>query len=127
MKQLKSKITGWFYNTTLYYKFRYYFIRKKSPLSWIFWGEIMRRQSSSVGMYQVSIATAGAPDCAISLSRGAPGENNIEICVYDGDDKHVDTVYIPLSYGAMGRVQDGFHRASAISRKLIEEESHDEK
>lgn len=112
----------WFYNTAIYYKFRYYFIRKKAPLSWILWGEIMRRESSSVGMYAVSIAVAGQPDCGISLSRGAPGDNNIEINIYDGNDKLIDTVLIPLTYRQMGRVMAGFNKAYSISRKKIEEE-----
>lgn len=117
-----NKLGSWFYRTPLYYKFRYYFIRKKAPLSWIFWGEIMRRESSSVGMYQISIAAANAPDCAILLSRGAPGENNIEINIYDGNDKLFETINIPLSYKSMGRVMKGFDRASSISRKKIKEE-----
>ncbi|SRR5216117_2208641 len=117
-----SKVTSWFYNTQLYYKFRHYFIRKKSPLSWIFWGEIMRRESSSQGTYSVSIALAGQPDCAISLNRGAPKDNNIEICVYDSNDKLIDTVYIPLSYKSMGRVMRGFDKAFVVSAKKIREE-----
>lgn len=116
---------SWFYNTTLYYKFRYYFIRKKAPLSWMFWGDIMHRQSSSQGMYAVNVASAGDPDCAISLSRGAPGDNNIEICVYDAEDNLIDTVLIPLTYRQMGRVMSGFDKAFSVSRKKIREELGD--
>jgi hypothetical protein len=118
-----NKLAARFYTTILAYKFRYYFIRRKAPLSWIFWGEMLRRESSSSGMYQVSIAAAGQPDCAISLSRGAPKDNNIEICIYDNSDKLVDTVCIPLSYRSMGRVMDGFNKAFAVSRAQIRKEN----
>lgn len=101
----------------IHQKFRYYFIRKKAPLSWIFWGEIMRRKSESVGMYDVSIAAVG--DCGISLSRGAPGNNNIEIVVYDREDEIVDIVLIPLGYRKMGRVMKGFDRAFSTSSKHV--------
>lgn len=114
-----NKLTNWFYSTTLYYKLRYYFIRQKAPLSWIFWGEIMRREASSQGMYQISIALAGAPDCGICLNRGAPKDNSIEIRVYNSDEKLIDTVVIPLSYRDAGRVMAGFDKAGAISRKSI--------
>lgn len=117
-----SKVTDWFYNTTLYYKFRHYFIRKKSPLSWIFWGEIMRRESSTVGMYPISIAAVNSPDCAICLNRGAPGENSIEICIYDSTDSPAKSVRIPLSYKSMRRVMKGFDLAYAESFKIIKEE-----
>lgn len=118
-----SKLRSWFYSTNLYYKFRYYFIRQKAPLSWIFWGEILRRESSSVGLYAVSIAAAGQNDCAISLSRGASKENYIEIVVYDVNNKLVDMVTIPLTYRSMGRVMRGFDKAFAISSKKIKEEA----
>lgn len=118
-----SKITDWLYSTSLYYKFRYYFIRKKAPLSWIFWGEIMRRESSSQGNYDVSIAAARAPDCTISLSRGAPGENNIEIHVYNSKNEFIETICIPLGYRGMERVMRGFNKASAVSRRTIREEN----
>lgn len=117
-----SKLKGWFYSTTLYYKFRYYFIRQKAPLSWIFWGEIMRREHSSYGSYDVSIAARGEPDCALSFHRGAPKDNNIAIDVYDSNNKIVETVYIPLSYKNMGRVMAGFDKAFAVSAKKIREE-----
>lgn len=117
-----NRIKNWLYNTSLYYKFRYYFIRKKAPLSWIFWGEVMRRESSSQGTYQISIAAVGEPDCVISLSRGSPGENNIEITIYSSSDKPIETVLIPLSYRSMGRVMRGFNKAFSISRKQIKVE-----
>jgi hypothetical protein len=116
---------AWFYRTSLYYKFRYYFIRRKAPLSWIWWGEVMRRESSSQGMYQVSIAAVGQSDAAISLSRGAPGDNTIEITIYDGGDTAVETVRINLSYRDMGRVMKGFNEAFRISRKQILKEHRD--
>lgn len=102
--------------------YRYYFVRKKSPLSWIFWGDILRRQLSWQGSYQVSIAAAGEPDCAISLSKGAPHDNKVIIAVYDTNEKLVETVEIPLSYRSMVRVIDGFNKASAISRRTIKAE-----
>lgn len=120
------KLTSWFYNTSLYYKFRYYFIRQKAPLSWIWWGEIMRRESSSIGSYQVSIAAVGEPDATISLSMGAPGDNNIEINIYDSEDKLVETVYIPLGYRHMKRVMGGFDKAFKISAHQIKSERTNE-
>lgn len=105
----------------LRYWFRYYFIRKKAPLSWIWWHNILRRDFDSVGMYPVSIAESGFPDCAISLNRGAPEDNHIEIVVYDASDKIVETIRIPLSYNSMNRVIEGFDKAFALSRKSIKE------
>lgn len=118
-----SRFRSRFYSTNLYYKFRYYFIRQKAPLSWIFWGDILRRESSSVGLYGLRIATVGENDCAIALNRGAPKDNYIEIIIHDMNNKPFDVVTIPLSYRDMGRVMKGFDKASSISRKKIKEEA----
>ena len=113
-------IKNYYYNFRAW--FRYYFIRKKSPISYIWWSDILKRDIRSVGMYQTSIA-ATTPDCAIGLSSGAPSDNHMTICIYDSDDKLVDRVEIKLSYKSMRKIMNGYDRAFAISRAKIKEEN----
>jgi len=109
----------------LYQWYRYYFVRKKAPLSWIWWHDVLRRNSTSVGMYDISLAALNQPDAGISLSCGAYGDNTIEITVYDGYRKPVEMVTINLSYRDAVRVMDGFERAFSISRRQIKKENED--
>lgn len=104
------------------YWFRYYFVRKKAPLSWIFWGQMLHRETVSQGMYPINIASASDPDCAIDISMGAPRDNRISICIYDAKGGLVETIQIPLSYRSMKRVFAGFDKASSVSRKIIKAE-----
>jgi hypothetical protein len=105
------------------YWFRYYFIRKKAPLSYILWCHILRREVVYSGSYAVSIAAANAPDGSISLNQGAPGNNSIEIDLYDAYNKRFHTVKIELSYRSMKKVRAGFDEAFQVSRQKIREEN----
>lgn len=107
--------------SSIRYRFSYYFVRKKSPLSYIWWRDILRREISSEGMYNVAIATV-EPDCAISLSSGAPSDNHMEICVYDTNNRLRHRVQIKLSYKSMKKIRAGFNEAQRESRKILKEE-----
>ena len=102
--------------------YRHYFVRKKSPISYIWWSNILRRDCMFSGSYSVAIATV-EPDCAISMQMGAPNDNKLTITVYDGDNQCVASVDIKLSYRSMKRIHKGFNEASAISRRVLKEES----
>lgn len=99
--------------------YRYYFVRKKSPLSYILWSDILNRDISSEGMYEVSLAWKDGPDAAISFSTGAPQDNHIEITVYAEGNKILETVYIQLSYRSMRKIREGFTKAATASRRQI--------
>lgn len=105
------------------YLFRYYFIRKKSPLSYIWWCNVLRRDTSSEGLYALQLADSSTPDAALCLKTGAPKDNVMEIIVYDGDNTRLETVEVKLSYHSMKKIREGFHKATAISRQCIKEEN----
>lgn len=115
-------IRQWFYSSTLYYKFRYYFIRHKAPISYIFWSEILRRENISQGNYSISLAWIDGPDASIWIER-KPRDSGMSITVQDSEGNSVDTVWIPLSYRTMGKIFNGFNKASSISYKNIKEEN----
>lgn len=102
--------------------FRYYFIRKKSPISYIFWRDILKREMISSGLYNVNIATEIRPDCAITLETGTPKENMMSIHIFDKDDELIDTVDIKLSYRSVRRIHKGFREAYRISLENIRKE-----
>ena len=109
---LYQKIRNWF---------RFYFIRQKSPLSYIWWKDILHRDTSSEGMYGICIATT-TPDCAISLSSGSPKENVMEICVYDSNNKLLETIKVKLPYRSKLKIKEGFNKAWAVSRASLKKE-----
>lgn len=102
--------------------FRYYFIRKKAPISYIFWQDILKRKMISSGLYNVNIATELRPDCGITLETGTPKENKMSIHIFDKDDELIDTVDIKLSYRTVRRIYKGFREAYKISLESIREE-----
>ncbi len=102
--------------------YRYWFVRKRSPLSYIWWCSVLRRAVESHGMYRINIASRDEPDCALQLSCGAPQDNCIVVCIYDEDNTLFDTVKIKLNYRDARRVIDGFSKAFAISRNKMREE-----
>ena len=101
---------------------RYYFIRKKSPISYIFWRDILGRVMMSSGVYNICIASRKKPDCGITLDTGAPKENMMSIHVYDKDNKLIDTVDIKLSYRTVRRIYKGFREAYKMSLENITKE-----
>lgn len=113
----------WFYNSGFYYFYRFYFIRKKSPLSYIWWSNILKRDIGGQGSYQINIASATSPDGAIWISYGAPKDNHITITIYDSQNKKIAEVKIKLNYKSMKKLSDGFDKAFVISRKNIKKES----
>lgn len=104
-----SRIKDWF---------EYYFIRKKAPLSYILYSDILKREMSIQGVYGLELASKS--DCAITLNSGTPKENKISINIYDGK-KLIDTVDIRLSYRSMQKIKKGFNEAWAISNQAIKE------
>lgn len=112
MRSLLRSIKPWF---------RHYFVRRKSPLSYIWWSDILKRDVSSEGVYNIALATV-EPDSAIILSSGAPRDNYLEICVYDSDNKLRHTVEVKLPYRHIKRVKSGFHQAFRLSREILKEE-----
>ena len=111
----------------MYQWFRHYFIRRKSPLSYIWWSGILHRDISYEGVYDIAVATAEQPDCAISLSSGAPSDNYMNICVYDGNNNLSHKVRIKLSYKSMQKIKAGFREARKESMRIIKEEEHGNK
>jgi len=103
-----SRIKDWF---------NYYFVRKKSPLSYILWQDILRREVSTWGMFSISIAKTPA-ECALSISMGAPKDCFIGIYNYDDENILKDTVEIKLPYRYMKRISNGFEKAHKISRSI---------
>ena len=110
----------WFYNTRLYYLFRYYFIRKKSPLSYILWSNILKRDLS----YSSGILTPFVPRkderlrIETGINLGAPKDNKIEFDVYGIDGKHVKTFTAQLTYKDAKRIQEAARDASSALLKL---------
>ena len=104
----------------IYDWYRYHFVRKKSPLSYIWWSDILKRNIGSEGVYNVSIATVQS-DCAISLSYGAPDKNRFTILVYDAQDRLKHKVEVKLSYRSMMKIKSGFAEARRESLKILKE------
>lgn len=105
----------------IYQFYRFYFVRKKSPLSYIWWQNILHRHVGFEGSYQVSIATVDEPDADISFSYGAPSDNYMSLKLYDNENNLYHKVKIPLSYRSMMKIQAGFNEASREIRKNIRE------
>ena len=111
--------------SNLYNWYRYYFIRKKSPLSYIWWSDILKRHIGSEGVYNISIATV-EPDCAISLSYGSPKDNKLTILVYDSNNKLRHKVDVKLSYRSMMKIKSGFREARKESLNILRGEKTNE-
>ncbi|MBF6496528.1 hypothetical protein OG935_06210 [Nocardia cyriacigeorgica] len=99
----------------LQWEYRYYFVRRKAPLSSILWHRILGRRYTHSGVFPLSVAWID-PDAALSITCGAPGNNHLDIHVYDADRRPVDTVTVALSYRHAHAIDEALLRARRISR-----------
>lgn len=114
------KLKTWFDNTTFYAKFRHYFIRRKSPVSYILWSEILRRDLS----YCSGILTPFVPRSEdllrieTSIESGAPRDNKIEFSVYDDDGKYIRSFQAKLTYRDSQRIRKAAEKANYLLLEL---------
>lgn len=101
----------------LRYEYRYYFVRRKAPLSSILWQRILRREYVSGGMFPMWIAWTYC-DGGLEVSYGAPGDNHLTIHIHDPDNTVVGTVVIPLTYRQAKKIDSGLRQAFRLSRAL---------
>ncbi len=90
-------------------KFRYYFIRKKSPLSYILWSDILRREMSYDSL-------PSDHNIIIRISTGAPKDNYLRINVHDEDGDFIGAASAKISYRDALRISKAASKAHGIDR-----------